>query len=301
MLSKQREVRRVLWVTLVLNLLVAVAKLSYGTATGVLSMAADGIHSLIDGANNVVGLIAVSAASAPPDQDHPYGHRKFETFAALAIGGLLLLACWEIVKSAASRFSDPREVDAGAWGLVVMGVTMAVNLFVAWYEDREGRRLRSEILQADAVHTRSDVLVSLSVIAALVAAMAGITWVDAIATIVIVGWILALAWRVARPAVAVLADESRLDPRKLDDAAMEVEGVRDVHRIRTRGHLDAVFVDMHLQVDRDATIEAAHDVAHQVEAAIRARFPSVIDVTIHLEPHGDLVEGLDGRIVGPPR
>lgn len=301
MIGDAREIRRVLWITLFLNFGVAVAKLAYGLRSGVLAMAADGVHSFLDGGSNVVGLVAVSAARRPPDADHPYGHRKFETFAALCIGSLLLLASYEILKAAWDRLLHRGVADPGPGGYVVMVVTMAVNLGVSLYERREGQRLRSEILLADSVHTRTDLLTSASVVAALIGASLGFEVIDVLVSFMIVGWIGYGAWQVVRPALATLADEARLDSRELDELVMGVDGVRDVHRIRTRGSHDQVFVDMHLQLDGDVTVRAAHDVLHEVDHVIKERHPEVVDVLAHLEPHGDPVEGLDGSILGPPR
>lgn len=300
-MTQPEQVRRVLWVTLGLNLGVAAAKLAYGLGTGVLSIAADGIHSTLDAGSNVVGLIAVSAASKPPDAEHPYGHRKFETFAALAIGILLVLACWEILRASWERLVHGGEPEPGPIALAIMLTTAVINLGVSKWERREGERLKSEILLADSAHTGSDVLVSLSVVAALVATMLGWGHADVVASVFIVGWIGRLSWKIVRPAVETLADSARVDAAAVDAIAMSVTGVRDVHRIRTRGHADAVFLDLHVQVDPQATVERAHEIAHEVEESIRERFPSVVDVITHLEPHGDPVEDLDGSIVGPPR
>jgi cation diffusion facilitator family transporter len=294
-------VRRVLWTTLALNLVVASAKLIYGLNAGLLAMAADGVHSFLDGGSNLVGLVGVSAARRPPDRDHPYGHRKFETFAALTIGGMLFLASWEILKAAWGRLGEPPVAEVGGLGYVVMVLTMAVNLGVSVYEKREGQRLKSEVLLADSVHTRSDLLTSATVLCALIAAQLGWGVLDPIVTFVIVAWIGYSAFGVMRPALATLADEARLDPSKLDAMVMAVPGVRDVHRIRTRGSMDEVFVDLHLQVDPSLSISEAHQVAHAVESAIRHEHAEVVDVLVHVEPHGDPVEGLDGSIVGPPR
>jgi cation diffusion facilitator family transporter len=302
MLTNLAGVRRVLWITLGLNALVAAAKLAYGVSHGLLAVTADGVHSVLDGSSNVIGLIAVAAAHRPPDHDHPYGHRKFETFAALAIGVLLALACWEIVREAWSRVSSgapPGDVTLA--GFVITGGTLITNAFVSAYEAREGRRLRSEILVADSAHTRSDMLVTTSVMLALLATRWGAPQVDIAVSVLIVAWIGRLAWKVSGPALSTLSDEARLDPHVIDDLAMSVDGVRDVHRIRTRGHLDAVFIDLHVQVDPSVTIERAHGIAHRVEQLLRERLPQVVDVVTHLEPHGDPVEDLDGSILGPPR
>jgi cation diffusion facilitator family transporter len=294
-------IRHVIWTTLALNVLVAVAKLVYGIKTGVLAMIADGVHSSLDAGNNVIGLIAVTAAHRPPDADHPYGHRKFETVSALAIGLLLMLACWEILKTAWARLLEPSLGVATTVGYVVMLGTLAVNASVSAYERRAGERLKSEFLIADAAHTRSDILTSLSVVVALAASSLGWGHVDTLVTVFIIAWIGRLAWQVIKPALATLADEARIDPKALDDIAMAVIGVHDVHRIRTRGTPDAIFIDLHVQVDPQATVEEAHGIAHRVESAIREQWPEVEDVVVHVEPHGDPVEGLDGAILGPPR
>ena len=283
-----RAIRRVLWITLALNAVVAAAKLATGLATGVLSLVADGVHSSLDGASNIVGLLAIAAARRPADADHPYGHRKFETVAALAIGGMLVVACWEMAGSAWTRLREgaPPGV-AGALGFTVMGVTMAVNAFVSWYEAREGKRLGSEFLVADAAHTRSDMLVSFSVLVALAATRMGWGWADLAATVFIIVWILRLSWQVVRPALVTLADEARLDAAALAQAARSVPGVSDVHFVRSRGHHDAVFVDLHFQVQPEMAVEQAHVLAHRVEVAIKEAFPQVVDVVTHVEPLGD--------------
>lgn len=292
--ERARAIRKVLWVTLLLNVLVAAAKLGVGLATGVLSLVADGLHSSLDGSSNVVGLLAIGAAGKPPDADHPYGHRKLETVAALGIGGLLAVASWEILGAAWHRLrAGTPPGDAGALGFVVMGLTILVNWYVSTYEAREGRRWRSEFLLADAAHTHSDLLVSLSVVMALVATRLGWGLVDVLASVFIVAWILRLSWKVIRPALGTLSDEARIDSAEIDRVARSIDGVLEVHRIRTRGHHDAVFVDLHVQVDPSQTVEAAHQVSHRVEDAIRAAWPEVRDVVTHLEPHGDPPEGLD--------
>lgn len=165
-----RGIRRVLWVTLLLNLIPAVAKLTVGYATKSLSITADGFDSVFDAASNVIGLIGIGIASRPADEEHPYGHRKAETLASLVISMLLFITCWELIASAVTRLRNPALVsnEVNAWSFGALAVSIAVHLLVVWYELREGRRLRSEVLVADAMHTRADVFVSLSVVVGLI-------------------------------------------------------------------------------------------------------------------------------------
>src|SRR5512145_293671 len=152
------QVRRVLVITLMLNIIVAVSKIIIGLVSGVLSITADGFHSTVDGSSNIVALVANRLASRPPDEDHPFGHQRFETIAALGIGGFLLVTAFEIVSGALERLQgggDPPEITPLTFAVMIG--TLLVNLFVTWYEAREGRRLSSVLLTADAAHTRTDV------------------------------------------------------------------------------------------------------------------------------------------------
>src|SRR5947199_3218975 len=151
------SVARVLLRVLVLNLLVAAAKIVFGYASGAISILSDGFHSLTDAASNVVGLVGVRAAKRPPDEDHPYGHRKYETVAAAAVTAFLLLVVIEVLRNAFNHLtgrSAPHSISVASF--VVMAVTVVVNLFVIAYETREGERLASEVLLADATQTRGD-------------------------------------------------------------------------------------------------------------------------------------------------
>jgi len=283
--SSHARVVRILWVILLLNVVVALAKLSYGLFASSISMTADGFHSLFDGASNVVGLVGLYAASRPADSDHPYGHSKYETWASVAIGVMLLLAAWVVGNEALTRLLDGGagpEIGPGAF--VVMVGTLCINVGVATYERRAARKLGSEILSADAAHTSSDVFVSLGVIGGLVAVMLGAPLADPIIAVFVVGMILRAAWLVLRRAEATLSDKSRIPPGLIAEVSERVEGVLGCHEIRTRGPANAVFVDLHIQVDPDLGIASAHAIAEDVERTIAGEFLQVADVIVHVEP-----------------
>jgi cation diffusion facilitator family transporter len=277
-------VRRVLWVTLGLNVAVSLAKIAVGKISGSVSMVADGYHSLMDGSNNVVGLVVASFAYAPPDEGHPYGHRKFETAATLLIGLALLSLAYRVVEDALRQMAGARVPSITRLNWVVMGVTLLVNIFVTLYETREGRRLGSGYLVADAAHTRSDIYVTLGVVASFAGARAGLPWVDTAVAVAIATFIAVLGVRILVGSFHTLTDRAALPRRALEEVVRAVPGVRSCHDIRTRGGPEAVYVDLVVKVDGELPLRAAHDVADAVEAALQQARPEIVDVIVHVEP-----------------
>lgn len=283
--ARMREVRRVLWVVLLLNLAVAAAKYAYGALSGSASMQADGIHSVFDSFGNVVGLVGLALASRPADESHPYGHAKFETYASLAIGVLLLLAALEVGTSAVGKLmAGSYTAEVTPVSFVVMVGTLIINIGVTAYERRCGKRLKSEVLAADANHTLSDAFVSIGVIAGLVAVALGFPMADPLMALVVTVAILVTAFDVFKHALATLSDRARIPEDDLRAAALSVAGVRDAHQVRTRGTEGEVYADLHVLVAPEMTVGEAHGLSEQVEAAVQARFPNVVDVLVHIEP-----------------
>jgi cation diffusion facilitator family transporter len=283
-MTRDREIRKVLWLILALNLLVALAKLVYGQWTGTLSMWADGLHSMFDSASNVIGLIGMWAAAHPPDDAHPYGHRKFESFAAFAISVFLFLACVKILESSYHRLMNPAVPHVTAVSFAVMVVTIGVNLFVTKYEQRRSLELKSDILHADSMHTLSDVFSSVSVLIGLAAVGLGFPVLDPIMAMVIAIFIGRTGFQILFESSRVLSDASCVDPRRVREIVVKVPGVKSCHSIRTRGLESHVFVDCHIQVRSDMTAESAHDLVHQIEDRIKKEMSEVADVVIHVEP-----------------
>lgn len=280
-----RRIRAVLWGILLLNLAVAFAKMGWGFASGSVAMQADGFHSLFDGTSNVVGLVGMYLAGRPADRDHPYGHRKYETYASAIIGAMLALAAYRVGSSAIQGLLHPgQSARVGVISFVIMIGTLAVNIGVTTYERRVGRKLGSEILIADASHTGSDVLVSLGVIVGLIAVKLGFPIADPLIALAVSVAIAYTAFGVFRQANGTLSDSARIPAADVCAAAREVAGVLGVHHVRTRGSESEVYVDLHIQVDANMTVEAGHQVAEAVERALCERFDQVVDVIAHLEP-----------------
>jgi cation diffusion facilitator family transporter len=284
--DRYRAVSRVLTRVLLLNLTVAIAKIVFGYASGAISILSDGFHSLTDTASNVVGLVGVRAAGQPPDEDHPYGHRKYETVAAAAVTVFLLLVVVEVLRNAfnqlSGRSTDPPSITIASF--VVMVVTIGINMLVVAYESREAERLASEVLFADAMQTRGDVWTSLTVIAALVGVRLGLPILDPLAALVVAGFIGHSGYQIARATTSILSDQIVLAESDIENVVMSVPGVLGCHHIRTRGSADHVFLDLHVWLPADMALIHAHDLSHVVKDRLMTRFPQIADAIIHIEP-----------------
>ncbi|MBI4654616.1 MAG: cation transporter [Nitrospirae bacterium] len=280
-----KNVRNVLLYTLFFNMLVAVAKIVYAYKTNSISMLSDGFHSFFDGTSNIIGLIGIFIASQPPDERHPYGHRKFETLSTIAIVVLIFFAGFGILKKAFFSLRAPHNIEVTSLSFIIMGLTLLINVGVMTYEKRKGVELKSDFLLADAMHTNSDIFVSISVIISLIAAKIGYSIIDSITAVVIAILIGKMGVEILKPAADVLTDAARIDTSEINKIVMTVKGIKGCHEIRTRGREDAVHIDLHVLIDPGAHTYEAHDLAHAVEDAIKERFPSAVDVVVHIEPY----------------
>jgi cation diffusion facilitator family transporter len=283
-MDRYAAVSRVLVKVLVLNLAVAVAKIALGLTTGAVSVLSDGFHSLTDGASNAVALVGVRIARQPPDMDHPYGHRKFESMASVGILLFLLVVLVQVLWAAIERFQAPAVPLVNVLSFVVMGITVLVNVGVVVYERRAARRLTSEVLLADALHTQSDLFTSVTVIAALVGVRYGMPLLDPIAALVVAGFIGHACWKIFQETSRILADRIVIAEDDIRDVVREVPEVLGCHRIRSRGSSDHVFLDLHIWIDAGMRLDRAHHISHIVKDHIMTRYPQVKDAVIHIEP-----------------
>lgn len=282
--ARSRAIRNTLLIVLALNLTVAVAKLVVGLLSGSLAILSDGLNSLLDASANVVGLIGMAVATRPPDPEHPYGHRRFEALTALVIAGAMGLLVVQILQEAWQRLQHATRPEASTLSFAVMAATLLVNIGVSAWERRRGRQLHSPILSADAKHTAADALVSIAVIAGLVAVRLGYPLVDPLLAIGIAGVIGWGAWTIIRDAALTLSDTAVVPVEVIERAVLEVSGVQGVHNVRTRGGDGLVWVDLHIQVDPDLSVRAAHDIASTVARVVEEAIGQPADVTVHVEP-----------------
>lgn len=282
--NRYGQVARVLYQVLFLNLAVAFAKIILGSYTGAVSIVSDGFHSLTDSASNVVGLVGISIARQPPDAEHPYGHRKYETMASVGILIFLIIVLVQVVSSAADRFLHGGTPRVFPEGIALMSATLVINIIVVAYETRAARRLNSELLLADSTHTRSDVMTTIAVIGALLGVWAGYPILDPIAALLVAGFIGRACWEIAQQASRILGDQIVIAEQDVRSVIAAVPGVLGCEKIRTRGSADYAFLDLHLWLEGDTPLRRAHATSHDVKDLLMARFPQLADVVIHIEP-----------------
>ena len=279
------RIRFTLILVLVLNWAVACAKILYGLLSHCASMTADGFHSLSDGASNIIGLVGIRLASQPKDIDHPYGHKKYETFFSLGIAMLLFIISISLIHQALERFRNPVAPQVDIKSFTIMAITTLINILVMNYEYRQGKRLKSDILTSDAMHTKADIFTSLSVIIALIVIKLGYPVFDPIATIFISLFIAYSGFNIVRHSSAILCDTAAiLDDKRIVDIVLGVKGVKTCHKIRTRGRPDDIYLDLHVQVSPDMHVDNAHKISYAIEEAIKKGIPEVTDVVVHVEP-----------------
>ena len=263
------------------NLAVLTLKLGVGLWTGSLAVLSDAVHSLSDVANNTVAWFVARISAQPPDEDHPYGHRKFETLAVFGLASLLTVLAFEIALSALRRDAVAIRHEDTALGLMV-GV-FAINIALAIWERRWANRLDSDLLRADAQHTFADVLTTIAVILGWQLGARGYPWLDTACALGVAGLVLYLAYGLFQKAIPVLVDRAALDPELIASAAENVVGVGEVRQVRSRSTGRGAAVDLTIRVDPGLSTAEAHDIADRVEATLAARL-GVGDATVHVEP-----------------
>lgn len=280
-----KKVKHILWVILLANFTVAFVKIFTGYAINSSSLVADGFHSLTDGSSNIIGLIGISVAAKPVDENHPYGHKKFETITGLFIAGMLVFLGVTVFLGAIKNFLHPVIPVVTMESLVALAATLSINIFVAKYEYKQGKKLHSDILVSDSLHTRSDIYISIGVLLTLIGIKLGLPPViDPVISLVVGGFIFHAAWEIFEPIFGVLSDKAAIDKELIKEIVDTFDQVKDVHNIRSRGRDDDIHLDFHIMISPDMTVEDSHDLMHSIEDKIRAATGKQIHTIIHIEP-----------------
>lgn len=282
--KRRKEVQNVLILILLLNLLVALLKGIFGFLANSISMLSDAAHSLFDGISNIVGIVAIWIASKPPDTDHPYGHRKYESLATIIIAFLILLTCFKILELTIERFYMATIPEITEITVLVMVFTILVNFFVSRYEYKKGKELKNQVLIADSMHTKSDIYVSISILLGFVFIKLGYPVIDPVIALVVAAIIARSGYGIIKRSSETLCDMAMIDTNEIKRVVKRVPGVVGCHKIRTRGSEGDIYVDLHIFVDPDTPVKEGHRVSHEVVSRIKENITGVSDVIVHIEP-----------------
>lgn len=284
--SNYKKVKQVLWIILFANFSVALLKIIIGMSINSASMTADGFHSISDGTSNVVGLIGIFIASKPVDKEHPYGHNKFEVISGLFIGAMLLFLGGKIVIDAIATFKNPVAPTITVVSLIVLIITLLINIFISNYEYRVGKKLNSYILISDSLHTKSDIFVTIGVLATLIGVKLGLPpIIDPIASLVVACFIFHASYEIFKSTIDVLVDRAVVDENDIIKIINEFEDIKSFHDIRSRGCENNIHIDMHVMVDQSTTVEYSHELSHKIENRLREKVNESAQVIVHIEPY----------------
>lgn len=282
-------VSKVTWVGLVVNVLLAVLKIVAGILGNSRAVTADGIHSLSDLLTDVSLLVGVRMWTAPPDDAHPYGHQRYETLLTAGIGLLLAAVAIGIVVDASIAYSEQHVRHAKAVALWAALASIVVKEVLYRWTAFYGRLHKAPSVVANAWHHRSDALSSIPAAASVLVALVfpELHWVDLVGSIIVAFFIIHAAWEVTMPAVNVLVDKGASEEvvEELKTLAASVEGVKDVHKLRTRYQGVAVYVDLHISVDGSISVEEGHSIADRVETLLLESEYDVADALVHVDPY----------------
>lgn len=282
-----KQIKRVFLVTFFLNIFIASLETFYGIWTNTLSMVANGMHSYIDALSSILGFVAITVAAQPSDENHHYGHQKYETLSALGISLFIFITAWEIGKHAIERLLSPEVSDFHPIGIAIIFLSMTVNFLVSRYESKKAKEYHSAALEADAVHTLTDVWVSVVVLVSLICISLGIYWLDVVFSLGIAIYFLIVAIGIVKKNLLVLTDAAFIDITKIKQIVESEKGVIGTHHIRTRGAQGHAFVDLHIQLPPETDLLTSHRIAHRIEDQIKLQIEGIQEVMIHTEPFPD--------------
>jgi len=286
--SENREIKKVTWIGLFVNVILAALKFIVGILGHSQAVVADAVHSVSDMVTDIAVLVGVKYWSAPPDKDHPYGHWRIETIITGFIGLGLVAVAIGIGYNAIATLKDQNIQPPKMIAITGAFVSIIVKEFLYHWNVKVGRKVKSSALIANAWHHRSDALSSIPALLAVGISVIKPEWafVDHIGAIIVSLIILKVSWDIFFPALKKLSDSgaSVNEREQIRSFALKVKGVKDVHAIRTRNVGRGLFVDMHVLVDRDISVAEGHSISEKVREEIVNNGPDVLDVVVHIEP-----------------
>ena len=291
--SRTAAIQRVTLVGAAVNVALAAAKIVLGLLGNSWALVVDGIHSLSDLATDVLVVVVAHYGGQSADEDHPYGHQRYETAAAVALGTLLALTGIGILWDTIDRlFDTQRLLHPG--GIALLGALASVVAKEALYHytQRVAKSVKSQLLLANAWHHRSDAVSSIVVLIGIGGAMAGLDYLDAIAAVVVALMIVHIGWRLGWNAIRELVDTGLEEHRveAIHQQILSVPGVHSLHLLRTRRMGEDALVDVHIQLRNPrASVSEGHQISEAVRSRLLEQVDEVRDVTVHIDPENDAI------------
>lgn len=282
----KKKILLVLYVILFANLIVAAIKIFLGITLNVNSLTADGFHAITDSTSNIIGIIGIKIAYKPADKNHPYGYYKFETIASMIIGFMLFYITGQIIYNAVNWFVNPTTPTFSFIGVIALVLTLFINIIITILEYRNGKKLNSEVLVSDSIHTRTDVFISLGVIITIIAIKLGAPPViDPILSLVIAVFVFRSCLEIIKPTISILVDKKVIDEQTIMEIVYEVnKDIVDIHKIRSRGRNNYFYIDMHIIVAPNKTVKEIHALSHLIEEVLSKKLGCGVELNAHIEP-----------------
>ena len=283
---EQKTAMKISMVSIVGNILLSLFKALAGIVANSGAMISDAIHSASDVFSTIVVIIGIRLSGKESDKEHPYGHKKSEIIASMFIGCMLLFLGLKTLFNGFTRFVNPQELNITLISLISLILTICINVFVTMYERKKGEEYNSFILISDSIHTKSDIFISIGVLVSLIGIKFGLPKIiDPIISITISLFILKACYEIFKESIGVLLDRAVIEEEKIIDVLNSFSEIKDIHKIRSRGSENEIYVDMHIMINANTTTEQAHELSHNIEREIKNRINPNCQVIIHIEPY----------------
>ena len=283
----QTAATRVSLVSMITNVVLTLLKLAAGLLAHSGAMISDAVHSASDIFSGLIVLLGVKISTKEPDEQHPYGHERYECVAALLLSGILAVVGGAIGIGAVKDIISGKAAEIpGLLALIAAVVSIAVKESLFWYTRGYAKKYRSTALHAEAWHQRSDALSSIGALIGIAGARMGVPVMEPIASLIIALFILRVAIRIFKEAIDQMVDHSCNEEAEeaFRTTALEQPGVLGVELLRTRMFGNRVYVDLEIAADPNLTLAAAHEIAEDVHDAIEKTFPEVKHIMVHVNP-----------------
>ena len=288
--KEKHAASRVTLIGMFLDAFLGVMKVIGGTLFHSQALVVDGIHSFTDVVSDWVVLAVMRLSRKGPDADHPYGHQRIETLGTLLLGSILIAVGAALAWENILRLLSGEDLAVPGWPvLVAAAISVGSKEWIYRYTRRVGIRIRSDLLIANAWHSRTDAFSSVVVLVSTIGAMLGFVWLDVVAAVVIAGIIIHIGWKFTWDSVKELVDTSlsEEDTRMLKNIAMETDGVLNVHELRSRRMGHDILLDVHLVVRPEISVSEGHQIGMKVVAGMREALGNILDINFHIDAEND--------------